>query len=331
MPINYGLSAQPWLKPADPSAAYAKGFGLGNQAGAAQAQIAMERARLNEASNRTAVEIALKQQQLEKESMVEAQKLEVAKAYHQQQAELQSQALEQKQQALQEKIKQAAQQQMQMDRFRQAIANGDDPVRASLALAGLTGTGALTSKALGLMDERLNPQTHEPQIKQLQDGSLIAWNPGNKNFGVTRIPSDKSNQIPLKDLYAQSLKITQELGMHLDPITGKKDSLYPTLEKSLNELQGMIEARQNSGSGSGQDLPVDWTVLPWPKKEDALQKGRLYDTPAKGIMYYDKSGKWTRPMSPAVHQNQLSMAGEDQSDAEVADTEQVPEEDTQEA
>jgi len=62
MPVNYNLSAQPWLKPADPTAAYAKGFGLGNQAGQAQAQIAMERARLQEANNRTAVEIALKQE-----------------------------------------------------------------------------------------------------------------------------------------------------------------------------------------------------------------------------------------------------------------------------
>jgi len=327
MPVNYQVPN--WIHGADPAQNYAKGFSLGLQGGQAQAHIAMERARLNHDATRQALAFTLEQQKAERESMVEQQKLEVAKAYHQQQTELKAQELEQKEAMLQQKIKEAAARQMVMDRYRQAISNNEDPVRATLGLAGMTGTAGPVSKALGLIDERNNPQLHEPQIKQLPDGTSIAWNPGNKNFAITRIPSDKGNQIPLKDLYVQSLKTAQELSMHIDPTTGKKDPMYGTLEKSLNELQDMIQARQKIGGGSEQDLPSDWTVLPWPKKETELQKGRLYDTPARGIMYYDKGGKWTRPMSPAVHQNQLSMAGdEEQPEAEIADTEDVPEEET---
>lgn len=326
MAVNYQLPN--WLKSADVTGAYSKGFGLGMQGGQAQAQIAMERARLAQHANQQAVEITLRQQQHERESMVEQQKLEVSKAYHQQQTALKEQELEQKQQLIQERIKEAAQRQMVMERFKNAVSNGGDPVREALGLAGLSGTGTLTAKALGLMDERNNPQRHEPQFQQLPDGSSIAWNPGNKNFAITRIPNDKGNQIPLKDLYVQRLKTAQELAMHIDPTTGKKDPLYPTLEKSFNELQDMIEARKSGGVKSDQDLPSDWTVLPWPKAESELQKGRLYNTPARGIMYYDKGGKWARPMSPAVHQNQLSMTDEE-PETEVADTEDVPEEETE--
>ncbi len=299
MPVNYPIA--PWLRPADTTGAYAKGFGLGNQAGQAQAQIAMERARLQEANNRTAVEIALKQQQLEKESMVEAQKLEVAKAYHEQQASLKNQELEMKQQALQEKVKDAAAREALLARYRQNIANGADPIKETLALAGQTGTGAEVAQALrsyGLANKETG--SREPLRKTFDiDGKKVEaiYNPASGHFLFA--PSDKTPQM-------KPSEAINALGKTLE-WTPKQFGGNTNLLQSIQ--QGAISDLQKSRGGVAP--AAQRKINPFPKSPDDAVKGELYDTP-QGVLEFNGK-KFVTPMKPQA-------AVEAPSDSELVDT-----------
>ncbi len=299
MPVDYKIA--PWLRPADTTGAYAKGFGLGNQAGQAQAQIAMERARLNEASNRTAVEIALKQQQLEKESMVEAQKLEVAKAYHQQQAELKQQELEQKAQAIQEKVKQAAQQQIQMERYRQAIANGDDPALATLMHAsGLPNMGGAVGTSIREISQRNNPKEAELRTARVGDADFPYLQTPNGAIHPLTMPVTKDATLYQLDQMIKSLPAKKRaLGTNYNEVASGLMEMY---KNKLKQTQGKPEAQAS-----------ETKVNPWPTKLEDAVEGQIYNHPKRGPLRYDGSGKFS-PVVPT------QSATETPSDTEVADT-----------
>lgn len=308
MPVNYNVSAQPWLRPADSAGAYAKGYGLGQQSGQAQAQIAMERARLQEASNRTAVEIALRQQQLERESMVDQQKLEVAKAYHEQQASLKNQELEMKQQALQEKVKQAAQQQMQMERFRQAIARGDDPALATLMHAsGLPNMAGATSGAVRQLSDRMNPDTAEYMPIPFNTVSGKTGYYSKKTGALHFEPGDNTPQMRLGELKGIMQLSKQDFG-------GDTNKMAAVKGQASSEMQRILSGAPAKSSGAQQK------VNPWTTNPDKLVKGEIYLHDIRGPLRYDRDvkdakGKMVPHFSP-VTPNQTSM--ETPSDTEIA-------------
>jgi len=192
---QYTLNPNAWVKPADITGAYSKGFGLGLQGGEAQARIAMERARLNQQSQHTALSLALEQQKQERDSMVEQQKLEILKAYHQQEAELGHQKLDQIEEGIQQKIKEAAAHTLAYENYKSAIAGGMTPIEATLQFAGGMGPQARAawSTALRENNRAADQKTYQPQYFELPGGIKGVYSPktGTPHF----VPQEKTANI----------------------------------------------------------------------------------------------------------------------------------------
>lgn len=311
MPVNYQIP--PWLKPADPAGAYAKGFGLGNQAGHVQAQIAMERARLNQEATQQALAITLKQQQVEHENMVEQQKLEVAKAYHQQQTELQAQALQQKERVLQDKIKEEAARQLAITQFRQAVASGEDPTNAMLKYgAGIPSLSGPTSTALRTSEAR-KAESVTPQIMEVDLGDgrkqKLVFNPRTGNIHFP--PSVKPENIP-------------GLVNSLDKTLQWSPDMFGGDTNRLASIQEAVKKRTESALSGGAAAPAAQNKInPWPvpvgtpADEKHFTKGQIYLHPTKGPVRYE-GGKDFSP----VTKPQASLDAT--SDSEYADTQAEP-------
>ena len=311
MPINYPQSN--WIQPADPAANYGKGFGLGLQAGHAQAQIAMERARLAEAQNRTAVTLALEQQKIQRESMVDQQKLEVAKAYHEQQGALKAQELEMKQQALQEKVKEAAARSLAMERFKNQIQQpGADLVRSYIEnFAGLE-HGAGMGTAFREFEDRSNP-AKVPKVHKLQlsDGTfvdVIAGPGGNPHSALGFMPK---TPVLNPDRATTTLNTLLNISPDMMARRGLDTNSLPSLQKmALDRVTAGFRGVQPAGGGAAPQQEV----LPYPKSKEDAVKGKLYQT-KWGVSEW--TGDQWRPLNPVTETSPAAEpASEDNTDLE---------------
>lgn len=125
-------------------AASQKAAEIANQHQQASAAIAMQGQKLQQEQQQAAMENQIKQQQLQQESMRAQQELQIKGQYDQQMADLKKQQLATAHQALQEKIKESAQQFQYQQQYQSRIKGGEDAQKVYQELGplmGMRGTG----------------------------------------------------------------------------------------------------------------------------------------------------------------------------------------------
>lgn len=309
MPINYPLSI-PWIRGgADIASNYAKGFGLGQQAGDAAARINIARQQISEQSNRTALELALKQQQNERDNLIEQQKLQVAQAYHQQQSALKEQQLDQAQQLLETKVKDAAAHSLAREQFRQALQQPNADVLRSFVnsfggLEKIPGMG----QALKELEDRNAPLNSVLPIAHTLDigGRKVNMvvNPKSGHFELEK--ADKVSKID-----ADRAMTSLDKAMMMSPETwaqrGMDTNALAQLQKTyLQRAQSAASGTTNAPS----PIPNQIQVLPLPANKSELIKGSPYHT-KYGAAIWD--GNNFTPIQSAPSENP--------SDNEESDTE----------
>lgn len=118
---NYPIA--PWLHPQDTVGPYVQGLHLG-------AQLQQERQRLSQQASQAAVKAQMDQEQMERETMIAQQRIEVSKAQQQQEVALKQQELAQHQQTIQLATEAAARKFQAMQSYQQELAQpGADPLK----------------------------------------------------------------------------------------------------------------------------------------------------------------------------------------------------------
>lgn len=252
MPVNYQLP--PWLdqKAAiNPADAYVQSLHIG-------AQIGMEKSRLQQENEIARMQADAKRQEMERRAAMDAQQLEVARAYHQQQNELRLADLNQKQQLIEAQAQDAARkftaQQRYRQRFQELTAAGIDPDQAArtaaLENAGeLLGPSGLNQVARPRPNYKFVPGTDqqpaswqaegqrpvtiprsalpqkaadiEPMTKEIPGTDLmIVSNPQTGHF-VVRSKGTKTGELSTKDKATLAAKIPGMIAQ-VDKITDDK-------------------------------------------------------------------------------------------------------------
>jgi len=333
---QYSLNPNNWIKPPDITGAYAKGYGLGSQAGEIQARIAMERARLDQQSQHAAMSLALESQKQERDSMVEQQRLEIAKAYHQQEAELGHQKLDQAEQMVQQKIKDAAARSLAMENFKQAIANKVDPIQAVFQnINGLpAGMGSAALKAItgtekGNAFTFLQSQRDKAYARgDTQAGDELAGRvqklSGTDDQSRAKSTLQSIAAAKLRHIDAELLKPENSEAQARKNKTAferRKALIYDRLDtgNQLNDISS-TSTIATPGASSAPAPATGLKILPLPPKGQEGIDGGLYYTP-KGVLQYNKEKKQYLPPTPQA------SAEPEPSDTEVADSGMPPEED----
>jgi len=333
----------PWLKPADATGAYTKGYSLGQQGAQVASQIALAQQRLAHDAQRAQVEVALRQQAIQEKSIIEQQRLEVARAYHDQMVSLQQQKLADAEAKVHEKMKQDALRAQAMQTYARAIASGADPVQASSALFPSMGTGAQTAfikahmtpafipgdlQSRSVLDENGNPIPGMISVPNASGTGMSARNVPSSPERISMVDrtrvalakkayTDAQNQLSKAtkedDNYRQlqdEVQTTGEiLGDTLKSLGIKPETQPKTDYMKVPGFDQLIEPDSQASNGSVSD---QYEVL---TKDTKLKKGTLYQTP-KGLLYYDGIGLLP-PRSEGMKDTFAS--DESETDSELAD------------
>lgn len=117
-----------WIsRPADTPAAYTQGIQIG-------AQIAQERNRMQMQAEQAAMNAAIRQQEAERESIRQQQRIEIDKAYQQAQIGLRKQQLDQAAASIALRTSQAARQFAAQQTYQRRIMAGEDPAKVMLEI-----------------------------------------------------------------------------------------------------------------------------------------------------------------------------------------------------
>lgn len=219
MPVNYQLP--PWLdqKAAiNPADAYVQSLHIG-------AQIGMEKSRLQQENEIARMQADAKRQEMERRAAMDAQQLEVARAYHQQQNELKLAELNQQQELITAKATEAARrfsaQQRYRQRYTELTASGIEPDRAA-ATAALENAGELgiSPTEMGAFTKVFHPKSIlPPQAVRSPGGAEYIWDQQTGNTKVLPRPpvseasrmEHAANTEELKGAYADIKKAKEEI------------------------------------------------------------------------------------------------------------------------
>lgn len=219
MPVNYQLPS--WLAQQaapNPAEAYIQNLRVG-------AQIGMEKSRLQQENEIARMQADAKRQEMERRAAMDAQQLEVARAYHQQQNELKLAELNQQQELITAKATEAARrfsaQQRYRQRYTELTASGIEPDRAA-ATAALENAGELgiSPTEIGAFSKALHPKTIlPPSFMKSPGGAEIAVDQQTGSFkALSRPPVSEASRMQraanteeLKGAYADIKKAKEEI------------------------------------------------------------------------------------------------------------------------
>ncbi len=281
MAVNYQLP--PWVKGANTSEFYARGFPLGLQAGEAaarlqhiQAQMQLEAQRIAIENQHTQMRIQLAQQEFERNSIQKQQELEVLKAYHEEQSHLKQEQIAQ----AEEKIQQAAAitahkyqaQVMMTRRAQQLMAGGMKPeeafVRAAMENPETSGSAmASLARAAGANATLPDLQVQNVQVPGPNGTTIplpILRNPKTGHFEVIKSAKGetlKENIAERKQLYdsgappEQIAALDEKINKHLGVSTAAKAEP----EAKPNWWSNLFKSKPPATANG--EVP-DWAALP---------------------------------------------------------------------
>ena len=138
-----------WIRPPDIAEEYYRGLSLGQQAASEQQRLAFQ------------------QMQSERDHMMEMQRMQITKAYQDQQIGIRQQELKQEQEKINIQTQDAARRLEGYNKFQQAVASGEDTVGAALKYLSGTGEagGVGTLAAAFEREKRMRGAIGEPEVK----------------------------------------------------------------------------------------------------------------------------------------------------------------------
>jgi len=325
---NYPIPS--WLKPADTTNAYTKGYSLGQQGAQVASQIAHAQQRLAHDAQRAQVEVALRQQEIERVSIYKQQQLEVEKAYHDQMVQIEQRKLADAEAKVQEKMKQDALRAQAMQTYAHAIASGVDPVQASSAFFPYMGTGGQTDFIKAHMTPAFIPSDLQSRSVLDQNGKPIPGmisipNASGTGMSARNIPSsperislaDRTDLLLAKKAYLDAQNQLSKASKEDDNYNYLQIDVQKTgetLGDLIKKLRIKPESQPKIEPQSSNSAPDQYEVF---SKDTKLEKGKLYQT-SKGLLYYDGVGLMP-PRSEGMKDTFAS--DESETDSELADLE----------
>jgi len=230
----------PWIRPAnDLGEDYLGGLRAG-------AEIAHQKAALEQQAGLHAMELSLKQQQMARENAIEQQKLEVTKAYHTQQTQLMSQRLEQAQQVANLKTQEAARRFAATQAYQKDLQGGMSPLDAIMRNfpgtdESMTGYGQLARMMQG--DKKPVPP---PSVENVQVGD--------RSIPYLKIP-EANGGYRMQAVHEQGRDVQNDamIRMRVRELERKRDKLEANITANFAQFDGMdAEAIKKLGAGGKQ-------------------------------------------------------------------------------
>ena len=244
-----GLPTTPWLQPPNTTENYLKGFGLGQQGAAEQAQINMASQRLQQQAQQTQMEIEAKKSEQDRQYQMDQQKLEIEKAYRQSQIGMEQQRVDQAKQTFDFKTKQAAQSMQAQGQYQtdydsmvgQGIPEGEASIKAALKnpgfLKGGSGLAAVTRAAQANVPKNL-------EIKQQEGKQFYRSSP---TEAYKMVPGGSEDKVlghqPAISQFASLRQMEAEYRL-ADDKTKKK--LAPAIEDTKRQLNDYYKSKNQT-------------------------------------------------------------------------------------
>lgn len=295
----------PWLaQRSDPAAEYAASFRQAQQISASMAQ---EQARLQEASDRAAMEQQVRQKALEQQSALQTQELAQTKAYQDAQIGLRHAELQQGQQKIQMAAEQAARKFQAQAAFQQEIGDGSDPQKITRAIlkwgAAMGEPGGATAAAIRASAQKpafvpgavqaqpvLDPQTKAPM-----PGFIATPSAGGNSMTVHPVHNPDTQATTgqrLTELRSRRKEILDEYAGRIDSFKPKNEQSRQKWEEDKAELEEIEMSRKalmsrqatTAGTGSGSGAQGDKVIVITP---DGKSLGKV---PRSRLPEYLKAG-----------------------------------------
>ena len=271
-----------WIQPPDLAGQYARGLQLGQQAAEEQARMQMQ------------------QEQHQRDYMLEQQRLQVTKAYQDQQIALRKQELQQYQADINIKTQDAARRLEGYNKFQAAINAGEDAVGAALKYLSGTGEagGVGTIAAAYERERRMKATPGEPEVKTFNGHQFLVV-PG--EYGQ-RPQYHSLSQDPLSrqlitgeirdmerdrdEVQKRLAKMEEENLFLLDPEDSSENKLKKAIRGRYKELQAQLStmtqdiknARRSAGGGAATP-----SSAPAPSEAPPAPGVRPWDAQAPGV------------------------------------------------
>lgn len=312
----------PWLHPQDTVGPYVQGLHLG-------AQLQQERQRLSQQAAEAAVRAQMQQEQMERESMIEQQRIEVSKAQQQQEVALKQQELAQHQQTIQMATEQAARKFQAMQAYQAEIAQpGADPLKAILKYGPAMGQQASAEAAAiraSQMAARQGPGglPNVPVMKLGTSQEEFAMFPRPSGSGFQPVRLGAGAGIAEREM--KKLQITMD-----DKDLSRREAAHATARAARNaKLSDAELAKIDKEVGGGGQLQQQ--VRDWKEEDKALKAERAalkerVKTLGEGGGGGGRRGKWN-PQTRQVDWNvgtlppDMTQVGAPASDTEEQDQE----------